>query len=434
MATADGARGADRACSGSRPTALVLAGGGARGAYEAGVVQYVLDELPRSAGVAARFDLFAGTSVGALNASFLGATSDRPGWAARRLAEYWHDLSMERVVRFGARETVALSQLLLGRRWGQRDLLTSEPRPPSGTHPPVAGVFDTTPLRREMRESIPWEQLQRNLLDGTTRGVALCATEVCSGKAVVFHQTCGDAGYVPPGDPTVEAVPVALSVEHAMASAAIPFVFPSVQVKGVCYVDGALHQNAPLMPAIRMGAGRVLVISLCQDPAVRFRRGRRSCRRNPYPGAIFLLGRVLGAFLDHALDRDMARIQRVNRLTDELRAVPEPQQHAVMERVAGAFRNTGYRRIEALHIRPSRDLNELAMEAIREAPGELRLPGATGRAVERILLSPAFIEAELTSYVLFTATYARKLLALGRADAEARRDELVAFFAEGGEG
>jgi len=411
-----------------RPTAVVLAGGGARGAYEAGVLEFVLQDLPRRAGVPARFDIFAGTSVGALNASFLGATSDRPGWAAQRLVEYWRDLAMDRVVRFGARETVNLSQLMLGKRWGQTDLLAGGPRPPAGAHAPVAGVFDTTPLYREMRENIPWEQLQRNLHDGTTRGIALCATEVCSGKAVVFHQTCGEASYVSARDPTMESVPVALGVEHAMASAAIPFVFPSIQIRGTCYVDGALHQNAPLMPAIRMGAERILVVSLCQEPAVRFRQGRRSCRRNEYPGAIFLLGRVLGAFMDHALDRELARIEMVNAVVDELRASPEPALRASMERVARAFRNTGYRRIETLHIRPSRDLNELALEALREAPREARLPGPTGKAVEKILLSPAFVESELTSYVLFTATFDRKLIALGRADAERRQDELIAFF------
>lgn len=411
------------------PAALVLAGGGARGAYEAGVMRYVLDTLPRKTGVEARFDTFAGTSVGALNTSFLAATAHRPARSSQDLAAYWNHISMDKVIRYGVRDLFRLAELITGRRWEavpRRFARAGRPHP--GAHLPVQGVFDTTPLHREMREVIPWRSLQRNIADGTLRGVALCATEVCTGKAVIFHQTRSHVSFQQARDPSKRSLPVWLGPDHALASAAIPFLFPSVQVDRICYVDGALHLNTPLFPAIRMGAERILVVSLSQEPRIRFNRSRMGCRSNAYPGAVFLLGRIVGAFTDQALDHELHRLEMFNELLatgDRLRG---ERFRANMAQVTRTFRNAAYRTIHTLHIRPSRDLNEVAVEAIQEAPEELLLPGPVGRGLQKVLLSRSFLESELTSYILFTPTYARKLLRLGYEDARRRREELAAFF------
>lgn len=407
----------------SSPAALVLAGGGARGAYEAGVLHYVLTTFPARSGIQAGFQVFAGTSVGALNASFMAASAHEPYRAGRDLDAYWRAITMERVLRFRTREVVGLWELLLGRRWSGSGGESS--------HPPVAGIFDTSPLFSEMRQRIPWGDLHANVASGRIRGLALCATEVCTGKATIFHEVHPSIPFAPPRDPSRVAQPVRFEALHAMASSAIPFVFPAIQVDGVCYVDGALHLNTPLMPAIRMGARRILVVSLSPEPRKRFGRTRMGCRKNPYPGAVFLLGRIVDSLMDQTLDHELARLEMFNRFLETgARMQGEPFVNA-MNDVSQAFRGAGYHPIQALHIRPSRDLTDVALEVLRDAPEELRTPGPAGEILYRLLLSRPFVESDLTGLILFTPTYARRLLDLGYRDAERHHQDLVRFF--GGE-
>jgi NTE family protein len=393
-------------------------------------MRYVLGTMGARTGTQARLDVFAGTSAGGLNTCFLAASAEDPAASGRRLAEYWIDLAADRVFRFGTRDLLRSGELLAGGRWGMggglelRGLMRSKAAP----HPPVAGIFDTRPLWNEMRQSIPWAGLRRNLADGTVRGVALCATEVCTGRATVFHEMTPGQTFPSPKDPFRKARRVTVSVDHAMASAAIPFVFPSVQLDGVCFVDGALFLNTPLIPAIRLGANRLLVVSLSRAPADRHAEGRLSCRRNPYPGASFLLGRLLASMTDRQLDYEIERMEMFNRL---IRAGGNIRGAAFLEELDEAaieFRNAPYRFIETVHIRPSRDLNDIALETLGGAPGELRFAGSAGRVLRRIMLSRPMLESELTSFLAFCPPFARALIELGHADAEARQDELVDLF------
>ncbi len=411
-----------------RSTALVLAGGGARGAYEAGVLAFVLGELRRRSRRSPSFDLFAGTSVGGLHCCFLAARAKAPEQGAQELLDYWHSLEIGRVLRFGPSELLNIGRLFLGPRFGLEGLWPPRRREAPQHHAPVAGIFDVSPLRHDMARLVPWEELDHNLNAGVVQGVALCATEVCSGKATVFHQLAPGGRFRSPTCSSTLALPVRLRVEHAMASAAMPFVFPAEQVDGVCYVDGGLRRNTPLGPSLRMGAERVLVVSLQQAPEHELRRARLGCRSNPYPGALFLLGRLVGALMNEALEDEIRRTETLSQVLESGAATAGPQCLTELNDARRAAGQQDLRAVETLLLRPSRSLEELALECAEAAPDELRLPGATGQALRRLLQSRAFLDSDLLGFVLFTPTYIRRLIELGYSDAEARSDELAAFF------
>jgi NTE family protein len=414
--------------AGQPSTAIVLAGGGAFAAYEAGVLLYVLDELPRETGVRPRFDVFAGTSAGAINVSALAAHADDQAGAARRLAEFWRQITLTDVVRFGYREVRALGRLLLGPlRERVPDL--RPPRDRRGSHQPVAGLFDTTPLRERLEALVPWGRLQGHLASGLVRAVALCATEVCTGSSVIFYETAKGVEYKEGRDPNKEVVRVRVGVDHAMASSAIPFLFPAVLIDGVCYTDGALRQNTPLNPALRLGAQRLLVVSLTQRPGDAKHRARLGCRRNAYPGALFLLGRTVPILMTQSLDYELWRIERYNQLLAG--GVAEYGERFVdtFNRVLTPSRNATYRRVSTCHVRPSHGLTDVARQVARTAPAELQLPGLVGSLVGRVLSSAALADSDLSGYLAFAPSFTGALVDLGFRDARAQREELRRLFA-----
>ena len=410
-------------------TALVLAGGGALGAYEAGVMRYILDTLSHDGSPSPSFEVFAGTSVGALNASFLAASAHLPGYGVRQLVQYWESITFDRIMRFGREELATMVWLGLG-GWLRGSGVPAEHLPGStrAPHPPVAGIFDVSPLYEDMRSLIPWQRLPRNMSEGLVDGLALCATEVCTGVSTIFYQTGPEVLYRTGRYPNKISRQVSIGVEHAMASAAIPFLFPSVQVDGICYTDGALRQNTPLNPALRMGADRVLVISLTQDPLDAHRHARIGCRRNPFPGALFMLGTTVHVLLTATLDYELSRVEMYNRLIQGGKETYGEGFVDELNRIMGSQRNADYRPVRTCHIRPTRNLTHLAVQCNQAAPGELRLRGGPGRIISALMGSNAIRESDLLSFLMFTPTYIAALLKLGYEDAEAMHDELVAFF------
>ena len=400
------------------------------------MLHYALADLSDELGRPPPVDLFAGTSVGALNTGILAAYADDLPRAARNLAAFWRTITFDRIVNFGGRELADLTRVLLGRSPLPATLerLTARVRPKKaplgGPHPPVAGLFDTAPLRRIVREEIPWARLQQNLASGAVRGIAMCATEVCTGTSIVFHQTSPEGEFRAGRDPNKEARQVAIGPDHALASAAIPFLFPSVQIKGVCYTDGALRQNAPLNPALRLGADRVLVVSVTQRPKIATHLARAGCRLNPFPGALFLLGKTVKVILTQTLDYELGRVENYNRLIEQGTAAYGDGFVDELNRIMGGVRNARYRPVCTCHVRPTQNLDQLAIQALKEAPNELRLPGIPGRFVSKLMSSEALAESELLSFLLFTPTYINKLLDLGYQDARACRDRLVQLYAD----
>jgi NTE family protein len=202
-----------------------------------------------------------------------------------------------------------------------------------------------------------------------------------------------------------------------------------VQINGVCYTDGALRQNTPLNPALRMGADRVLVVSLTQRPGEAKLQARLGCRLNPFPGALFLLGKTAGVFMSQSLDYELARVEMYNRLIAGGCEAYGGEFLGTLNEILSGHRNADYRPVQTCHIRPSESLAAVALEALREAPGEMHLPGLTGRAVGKLLTSASVAESELLGYLMFTPTFTRKLLSLGYSDAMGQREELLELLA-----
>ena len=403
--------------------ALVMSGGGARGAYEAGVLSYLLDEFPHRLGRPARFQIFTGTSVGAIHACYAAAAVGRSG-AGEGLIDLWRSLEIGHVYRVGVGDVVGLPFKLLGLGGGRT--VPGE----AGIPERLMGLLDTLPLERLVRESIDWDRLRRNVDEGEVDAVAIAATEIGSGKSVVWVDNREHAITRWARDPFILARPASLAPKHALASAAIPFLFPAPRVDGGFFCDGGLRLNTPLAPALRLGADHLLIVGLRHVPTPEEERLLAANREANYSSVTYLAGKVLNALLLDHVDYDVDRLRLVNAILDTGRQAYGPDFLRRINETVTALRGTAYRVVRNVYLTPSRDLGVLAAECLehhRRNPGvRAWLSDAALRYAVRGIVG----EADLLSYLYFDRCYADHLIELGRADAAAHADELVAFFAD----
>lgn len=400
---------------GDRPrVAIVLSGGGARGAYEAGIVKYLREDLAGDLGGQVQFDIISGTSVGAIHAGFLAATADVPAEQGKMLVNRWESMVLEEVVSFGVREFMRAPATLLGS--GKiEEFEKGEKR--------LGGVVDTRQLERMVRRLTPWHRITRNMAQGHFDSISVSATDIGSGKTVVFVESREP---MPPWtqDPHVRAQAVKMGPEHALASAALPILFPAIAVGERFYCDGGLRQNTPLSPALRLGADKVLVIGLRHTIPDAAEVPEES---QPFPGAAFLAGKILNAFLLDHIDYDLDRLRRFNALVAAAKSVGDGDYHRRLDEVVTQMRGAPYRIVGEYMIRPSVDLGEIAGEVARGG----RFKGAGGgpgiRLLRRMASARGASEADLLSYILFDGVYASELVRIGFEDARARHEELCRF-------
>ncbi len=391
-----------------RRVAMVLSGGGARGAYEVGVLWYIFDDLARKLGGAPSLDVLSGTSVGAINACFLAAHLADPVLGVRRLVELWSGLDLRRVMGFGMRQVLSMPRVLLGGR------------------DQGAGLFDVGPMTDLVVGEISWRAVSRCLRSKQLRALSVSTTEVSTGRTVVFMETSPDE--VIPTNPPPRTLyrGERIGPRHALASGAIPLLFPPVRIDGELYVDGGLRQNTPISPALRLGATHVFAIG--SSPEVRgevVREGEQGPTRAP--GAAFLLGKLMNAFLLDHVDTD---IELLTRLNNVVRDGEKAYGEGFVGKLSEQALQRGcppYRYVECVALRPSEDMGRLANEHLRG--GRLRGDPLVLKRVFKLLDLGATVDSDLASYLLFDGPFCRKLIEMGRADAHARRDELLAFFA-----
>ncbi len=409
-------------------TALVLAGGGARAAYEVGVLKYIFENMHQEGLREVKFDIFSGTSAGAINCCALACQNQDPSKAAANLVKLWSELTLQEVIQLGVKNFSSLSGLIFGKR--TKDSYPHPPslRPKASLHQPVAGILENRPLMDKLARTISWTDLQNNLASGCVTGIALCSTEVCTGRPVVFYQPGGGAKYMPGRDALKQERQVEVGLDHVMASASFPFLFPAYQIEGVCYTDGGLRQNTPINPAMRFKADRMLVVSLGCDMRTEHTQARIGCRLNPYPGIWFMLERMLSALLTDTLDDELRRLEMFNQLIQV--GLDQYGQAYVddINQVSMQHRNANWRIIRTCLVRPCQNLDDLAVEVLEEKPDEMTLSGWQGRLLKRLLSASALVSSGFLSRIMFTPTYISRLISLGYKDAEKRRDELGAFF------
>ncbi|MEZ4237307.1 MAG: patatin-like phospholipase family protein [Myxococcota bacterium] len=360
---------------------LVLAGGASRGAYEAGVLRYVFTELPRQLGYVPWPDIVSGTSVGALNGSFVVARDvDGLQWMART----WQQIELDQVLR------VSYGDLL----HSLRNALSEKP----------FSLADPAPLQRMVVRRFPSEQARRVIDEhGVTWVVG--ATDLVTGSQILFV----DAQQPPtwPVRPGVRVVPTRIRASHALASGALPLLFPPIPIGGMVCVDGGLRQNTPLAPALRAGADRVLVVSM--------KRQAQDLARSPQPAnLVFLVGKLMNALLLDPVELDLFDAEQRNQLIDWGTARYGPD-------FAEAIRDElGLRRAEVQFIAPSEDLGAMAADIYRASPP--RLKGAAAQLLDRAA-GHSGPDADLLSYVYFDRAFTAPVEALGFEDA--RRHEAV---------
>jgi NTE family protein len=386
---------------------LILSGGGARGAYEVGVLQYIFSEFVDGQGNTPKVDLISGTSVGAVNGAFVAsAIGDVPS-AVKQLVSVWTELELADVLGFGFRQAAGLYRVLLGGSGRAR------------------GIFDPAPLSALVGRNVRWRKLRQNIRSGALRALTVSTTHVGTGQPVIFVDAAPGVGI--PESLGLHALVrrARIGQHHVLASAAIPLVFPAVEIGDEIHCDGGLRLNTPMGPSVHLGMDRLLVIGLSTPHT----DGRRAVQDGKYPGATYMLGKVLNAFLLDHVNTDLLEVQRINDfLRDGVRAYgPE-----FLDRINEAARARGAlaqrRLLSSLVLRPSTDIGQVASEYL--ASNRVRFGKSLGRAFISMLDVGAGADADLASYLLFDGGFAQTLVEMGRRDAHARRAEIEAFLFE----
>lgn len=401
----------------SSRVALVLAGGAARGAYEVGVVEHIVEEVSKDLGRDVPLDILCGTSIGALNACALAAFADEPRARAARLARVWTSLRVDDLVQVDLRGIMAMvSRRLRG----------------SGDADPIAaqegGLVDPRGLERLIESEVPFARIEDHMKHGHLEALTVSTTHVATGRTVVFVQRKQSG--LPPWslDPTITPRAARIGPHHAFASAAIPILFRAVRIDGEFHCDGGLRQNVPLSPARRLGARGVIVVNPRYiDPTLDEEIPRSN---EAVPGPLFVLGKTLNALLLDRIDTDLARLRSINDIL-------EAGQHAYgagfvdeINAALGQAKGRGLRPMRSILIRTSKDIGKIAGEYARSPAFARRTSGVAGRLIRRLASRETEDESDLLSYLLFDGELARQLIELGRDDARARHAELCAFFEE----
>lgn len=382
-------------------TGLILTGGGARAAYQVGVLNALSVILLESGWPVHQnpFPIICGTSAGAINATALACRADDFGEAVRELMAVWSNFTVDQVyradslgvLRSGARWLSLFSFGWLLRKWR--------------AHPPNS-LLDNTPLVTMLHRLLDLPRLDAALADGQLHALAVTASSYTSGQHITFYQ-CQDE--IEPWRRTQRlALRDQIGVDHLLASSAIPFIFPAipVYVDGRCEYcgDGSMRQIAPISPAIHLGASKVLVIGAGRIGE----KGETAPTHTPqYPSLAQVAGHAMsGIFLD-GLAADIERTTRVNQTL----AVLTPEQRL----------RTPLRPVRTLVISPSQRIDSIAARHVASLPRPIRtLLGGIGATEVR--------GSALASYLLFEASFTRELIALGQADTYAKRDEVLSFF------
>jgi NTE family protein len=375
-----------------RGLALVLSGGGARGAYQVGVLRILAREFPEVIP-----DILTGVSAGGINAAFLAARPEPYQQRVDELAEMWSSLRIDEVF------SVDLHSLgWRAARWGGR-LLSGGKSP----LPPSKSMVDTRPLREVLERELqatsdgPIEGINRALHDGWLKAFALTAASYTTGQSITWVQTSNDCPMPAWERPLRKSQMCSLRIDHVMASAALPFFFPAIEVDGAFYGDGGIRLTHPLSPAIHLGARRIIAVS------TRYAKTREEADRPSiigYPPPAQVAGMLFNAIFLDQLDADAMQLRLTNALID---AHPEE-------------RRMGLRPIDLLVLRPSEDLGRLANAY------EVDLPRAF-RFFTRGLGTKETRSNDMLSLVMFQTDYVKRLIELGEADAFSKRKEIEAF-------
>jgi NTE family protein len=359
--------------------------------------------------------------VGAINAGTLAAHADEPVKRGDILVNQWTSLRLDQVAKPSKSEIMALVGGLVGRKRA----------PPGPGEVRRGGLLDPRGIETIVRQAISPEGIRRNLEAGRIKAFTVSTTDVASGRTVIFLQR-KDPGLPPWGhDPTITVRAAQISAEHALASAAVPLLFPAVRIDGNYYCDGGLRQNVPLSPARRLGADGLIVVNPRYIPSESPPPEIALARERDYPGPFFLFGKALNALLLDRIDADIDRLHRINLILEAgMRRFGPHFVDELNKELGDKGRLHRLKRLRVVHIRASRDIGSMAADFARSPDFAPRATGMIGKIVRRISEWEGAGEADLLSYILFDGEFSARLIELGRNDARARHEELCSFFDE----
>ncbi len=367
-------------------TAIILPGGGARGAYQAGVLKAIGELLADDVNP---FPVICGTSAGAINAAVLASHAHEFLTGVERLEHFWRSMRCERIYRTDA-WTVLKSGMRFATTLLSGGLIRTNPR----------AFLDNTPLRLFLQETLQLQGIQTALEQNALRGVAITASGYTCASAISYFQAReGIDGWQ---RARRKGLATELEVHHLLASAALPIIFPAERIGYEYFGDGGMRMVAPLSPAIHLGANKILVIGTRDE-----KTDKPPESPAQYPSAGEIGGYLMDTIFMDTLNADLARLRRINKT---LALVPEERRD-----------QTSLINIESLVIRPSRDLRHITQAHVHEIPRSvqvmLRTLGGWGR------------DWRMASYLLFESAYCGELIDLGYADGMNARQEIINFLA-----
>lgn len=375
-----------------KKTGLILSGGGARAAYQVGVLKAINRIVPKDIGIP--LDIISGTSAGAINGVALASFADNYRLGIRHLERIWSNFDCSLVYRtdfLGVSLALAklLRSLIIGRRF-KND---------------VVSVLDNFPLHDLLNEVIHFDRIQQHIDNNLLYALAVNCSSIDSGESVSFFQ--GHQEIHNWQRPRRIGLRARITLPHLLASSAIPMIFPAIKIHREYYADGAVRQLAPLSPALHMGAEKILVIGV-SDRTNGIKKDKVS---SDYPSPARVMGHMLNAAFIDSMEADVERLRRINRTLDR---IPE---HVRQKE------NMELRKIHLLEITPSMSLDSIAGQHAYEMPKALKLAlSGSGNASQS--------GSGLLSYLLFSQGYCRSLIELGYHDAITRSDEILEFFCD----
>ncbi|MGK0405462.1 MAG: NTE family protein [Oleispira sp.] len=376
----------------SKKIGLILSGGGARAAYQVGVLKAIHKILPKDANNP--YDIIAGTSAGAINGVALASYAENHHIGIRHLERIWTSFSPDLIYRTdfkGVITTLArfIRTAFIGRKY---------------KHDQVS-LLDNSPLRKLLSQVIQFDNIQKAIDNGALHAMCVNGSGLDSGESVSFFQ--GHYSIINWQRHRRIGYRSRIGIDHLMASSAIPMIFPSVKINQEYYADGAVRQLAPISPAIHLGAEKVLVIGVSGDAHKR----KKHIDKSNYPTPAKIMGHMLNAAFLDSMEADVERLEKINLTVNR---IPETvrKKHGVQLKL-----------IELLEINPSESIDNIAGRHVNELPKILRLflggSGNTSRNGSGIL-----------SYLLFSKGFCKNLIDLGYKDGLARRGEIESFFSD----
>ena len=368
---------------------LILVGGGARAAYQVGVLKAISDCVPRR--TRNPFPVICGTSAGAINGAILAINAGRFTLGVKRLSRVWRNFEVGHVFDAGA-WGLAKS----GAHWLLAMMLGG-----LGRYSPYS-LLDRRPLAQLLRRLVPCELIQESIDRGDLKAFSVTASGYTSGQSFIFYQ--GHSDIKPWRRVQRLGIPAKITVKHLLASSAIPFVFEAVKLRREYFGDGSMRQVAPISPALHLGADRVLVIGVRhekEDTPIRMKSVN-------YPSVAQVAGHVLDSIFLDSLETDLERLTRINNTVSMI-----PSHHLEEG-------NVSLRPVDVMVVSPSEDIRSIASRNTGDLPWALRLLLKGVGALNKN-------GSNLISYVLFEKGYCRELIDLGYKDTIQRKEEILEF-------